>query len=98
MNIADDFLKNDGRKFLNLMERLAERKLRQIDEEAASEEWDEEYENDSAEFDEDEEVSLLVKIDTLIVSRNSIRTTSAWRKEDGCSRSSRRKCSSSVSW
>ena len=32
--MADDFLKNDGRKFLDLMEQLAERKIRQLDAEA----------------------------------------------------------------
>ena len=29
--MADDFLKNDGRKFLELMEQLADRKIRQMD-------------------------------------------------------------------
>ncbi|KAJ3341590.1 hypothetical protein HDU93_004492 [Gonapodya sp. JEL0774] len=31
LTVADDFLKNDGRKFLELMETLAERKIRQMD-------------------------------------------------------------------
>lgn len=34
--MADDFLKNDGRKFLDLMEQLAERKIRQLDAEAGA--------------------------------------------------------------
>ncbi|KAJ3382456.1 Stress response protein nst1 [Entophlyctis sp. JEL0112] len=36
LTVAEDFLKNDGRKFLELMDQLAERKIRLLEEEEAS--------------------------------------------------------------
>ncbi|KAJ3198688.1 Stress response protein nst1 [Entophlyctis luteolus] len=35
LTVAEDFLKNDGRKFLELMDQLAERKIRLLEEEAS---------------------------------------------------------------
>ncbi|KAI9341949.1 salt tolerance down-regulator-domain-containing protein [Obelidium mucronatum] len=37
LTVAEDFLKNDGRKFLDLMEQLAERKIRLLEDEPDSE-------------------------------------------------------------
>ncbi|KAJ3163423.1 Stress response protein nst1 [Geranomyces michiganensis] len=59
LTVADDFLKNDGRKFLDLMEQLAERKIRQLDDEMdrngdANGEWDD-ADYDEEEYDEEEE-------------------------------------------
>ncbi|KAJ3283380.1 DNA-directed RNA polymerase [Borealophlyctis nickersoniae] len=61
LTVADDFLKNDGRKFLDLMEQLAERKLRQVDEEESNggsgngADWDDAYEDEDDDEYEDEE-------------------------------------------
>lgn len=65
LTVADDLLKNDGKKFIEMMEQLAERRM-QREEEAAmepnqyeDEEDDEEYDDeelDSDEYDDDEEV------------------------------------------
>lgn len=62
ITVADDLLKNDGRKFLEMMEQLAERRM-QREEEAAAEvgrdsdedEDDEDGDEDDEEEDEDEE-------------------------------------------
>jgi hypothetical protein len=54
--VADDFLKNDGRKFLDLMEQLAERKMRQMqgdDDEDSLGDWNPDDEDDEDEDDED---------------------------------------------
>ncbi|CAG8813180.1 16189_t:CDS:2, partial [Racocetra persica] len=52
LTVADDLLKNDGKKFLEMMERLAERRM-QREEEAAMEQRD--YEEDDDEYEEDYE-------------------------------------------
>ena len=60
LTVADDLLKNDGQKFLEMMEQLAERRM-QREEEAAgdmeddSEEEDEDDDDDDDEEDEDED-------------------------------------------
>lgn len=58
LTVADDLLKNDGRKFLEMMEQLAERRM-QREEEAAAEvgmdSQDEEDDEDGDEDDDDEE-------------------------------------------
>ncbi|KAI8996833.1 salt tolerance down-regulator-domain-containing protein [Pilobolus umbonatus] len=56
LTVADDLLKNDGRKFLDIMERLADRKI-QLEQEAQADENDIMYddENDDIEDDEEEE-------------------------------------------
>lgn len=62
--VADDFLKNDGQKFLCLMEELAAQRLRVMEEEgdkegmeSDEEDWDDVYEedDDSDGYDEDED-------------------------------------------
>jgi hypothetical protein len=67
LTVADDFLKNDGRKFLDLMEQLAERKIRLLEEEDGSNgnggnggqgDWEDTYDEEDDEEYEDEEVSL----------------------------------------
>lgn len=71
LTMADDFLKNDGRKFLDLMEQLAERKIRQLDAEAGAggdvasnatsgsangyEDEDYDEDEDDEEYDDDED-------------------------------------------
>ncbi|CAG8553627.1 15855_t:CDS:10 [Dentiscutata erythropus] len=52
LTVADDLLKNDGKKFLEMMERLAERRM-QREEEAANEQRD--YEEDDDEYEDDYE-------------------------------------------
>ncbi|KAJ3215042.1 Stress response protein nst1 [Dinochytrium kinnereticum] len=68
LTVADDFLKNDGRKFLDLMEQLAERKIRLLEEEDMStgsggggggnQDWDENYDDEDDEDYDDEEDSM----------------------------------------
>ena len=56
LTVADDLLKNDGQKFLEMMETLAERRMQREEEAAADVEDDsEEEEEDEGEDDEDEE-------------------------------------------
>ncbi len=54
--MADDFLKNDGRKFLDLMEQLAERKMRQMqgDEDSLGD-WNPDDEDEEEEEDDDDD-------------------------------------------
>lgn len=74
ITVADDLLKNDGKKFLDMMERLAERKMRKErevtesdeeedddddDEEEDEEEEDDEHEEDEDEDDEEDEEEVL---------------------------------------
>jgi hypothetical protein len=59
LTVADDLLKNDGKKFLDMMERLAERRM-QREEEAGldqDEYYDDDDEDDDAYEDEVDEVS-----------------------------------------
>ncbi|KAI9097365.1 salt tolerance down-regulator-domain-containing protein [Phlyctochytrium arcticum] len=65
LTVADDFLKNDGRKFLDLMEQLAERKIRQLDDELDRNgdnngEWDE-GDYDDEDYDDDEEEDTMTE-------------------------------------
>lgn len=56
MTVADDLLKNDGQKFLEMMEQLAERRM-QREEEATGDiedESDEEDEDDDGDGEDDE--------------------------------------------
>ncbi len=67
LTVADDFLKNDGQRFLALMEELASRRLRPIEneedlkvlneeeeeEEEDDEDWDEVYDEEYEEDDDD---------------------------------------------
>ncbi|KAJ3191769.1 Stress response protein nst1 [Irineochytrium annulatum] len=67
LTVADDFLKNDGKKFLDLMEQLAERKIRLLEEEDMSnassngggnQDWDDGYDDEEYEDEDDEEDSM----------------------------------------
>lgn len=68
LTVADDFLKNDGQKFLSLMEELASRRIRPIDDEddkngeiqSDEEDWDDVYEEDDEEEYDDEEVCFFL--------------------------------------
>ena len=51
MTVADDLLKNDGKKFLEMMERLAERRMQR--EEEAMEQRD--FEDEDEEYEDDDE-------------------------------------------
>lgn len=58
LTVADDLLKNDGQKFLEMMEQLAERRMLREEEAAADIEEDSEEEEEDEEdedIDEDEE-------------------------------------------
>ncbi|KAG2151084.1 salt tolerance down-regulator-domain-containing protein [Suillus bovinus] len=54
LTVADDLLKNDGQKFLEMMEQLAERRM-QREEEAAADVEDESDEEDDEEGDDDDD-------------------------------------------
>ena len=54
LTVADDLLKNDGQKFLEMMEQLAERRM-QREEEAAADVEDDSEEDDDDEGDDDDE-------------------------------------------
>ena len=70
MTVADDLLKNDGQKFLEMMEQLADRRMQREeeatidveedseDEEDEGDEEEEDEEEEDDEDDEDEEVRL----------------------------------------
>lgn len=56
LTVADDLLKNDGQKFLEMMEQLAERRmLREDDAVGAMEDDSEEEEEDEEEEDEEDD-------------------------------------------
>lgn len=54
ITVADDLLKNDGRKFLDMMERLADRKM-QLEREAQIDDTDILYDDENDDIEEDEE-------------------------------------------
>ncbi|CAG8476974.1 10109_t:CDS:10 [Funneliformis mosseae] len=54
LTVADDLLKNDGKKFLEMMERLAERRMQREDEAAMEQRDYEEYDDDDDEEYEDD--------------------------------------------
>lgn len=54
LTVADDLLKNDGQKFLEMMEQLAERRM-QREEEAAADIEDESDEEEDEEGDDDDD-------------------------------------------
>lgn len=54
LTVADDLLKNDGQKFLEMMEQLAERRM-QREEEAVADVEDDSEEEEDEEGDEEEE-------------------------------------------
>jgi hypothetical protein len=58
LTVADDLLKNDGKKFLEMMERLAERRMQREEEESAmdrGEYYDDDEDEDEDEYEEDGE-------------------------------------------
>lgn len=57
LTVADDLLQNDGRKFLDMMEKLAERRLQKEEEvsEQAEEYLDEVDEDDDEVYEDEEE-------------------------------------------
>ncbi|PKY50645.1 hypothetical protein RhiirA4_269125 [Rhizophagus irregularis] len=58
LTVADDLLKNDGKKFLEMMERLAERRMQREEDESAmdrGEYYDEDEDEDEDEYEEDGE-------------------------------------------
>jgi hypothetical protein len=69
LTVADDLLKNDGQKFLEMMEQLAERRMQREEiaaddiedasDEDASDEDDDDDVDDDDEDDDDEEVGFL---------------------------------------
>ena len=55
LTVADDLLKNDGQKFLEMMEQLAERRMQREEEAAIDVEEDSEDEDDEGDEDEEDE-------------------------------------------
>ncbi|KAG2193000.1 hypothetical protein INT47_002551 [Mucor saturninus] len=55
ITVADDLLKNDGKKFLDMMERLAERKMRKEREVAESDDDDDDDNEDEEDDDDDDD-------------------------------------------
>lgn len=58
LTVADDLLKNEGKKFLEMMEKLAERRARQEEEGDDEEEEEDEEEDRDEEYEEDYEDDL----------------------------------------
>ena len=58
LTVADDLLKNDGQKFLEMMEQLAEHRTNREDEAADSVQAGEDEDDEDIDEDEDEEVDL----------------------------------------
>ena len=66
--MADDILKNDGQRFLSLMEELASRRIRPIEDEddkyaevpsEEDEDWDDVYDEDEDDEDYDDEDEVI---------------------------------------
>lgn len=55
LTVADDLLKNDGQKFLEMMEQLAERRMQREEEASADVEEDSEDEDDEGDEEDDED-------------------------------------------
>jgi hypothetical protein len=55
LTVADDLLKADGQKFLEMMEQLAERRMQREEEAALSVEEDDSEDDEDGEDDEDDE-------------------------------------------
>ncbi|KAK9386808.1 salt tolerance down-regulator-domain-containing protein [Lipomyces mesembrius] len=55
LTVADDLLKNDGKKFIEMMEQLAERRMAREEEALATTEYDDDDDYDDEEDDEDYE-------------------------------------------
>jgi hypothetical protein len=55
LTVADDLLKNDGQKFLEMMEQLADKRIQREREAADSVENEDEDGSDEEEYDEDDE-------------------------------------------
>ncbi|KAK9486717.1 salt tolerance down-regulator-domain-containing protein [Lipomyces starkeyi] len=55
LTVADDLLKNDGKKFIEMMEQLAERRMAREEEALAATEYDDDDDYDDEEDDEDYE-------------------------------------------
>lgn len=53
LTVADDLLKNDGKRFLDMMEQLAERRIKK--EEEASIDQSNDYDDEEDEYDETDE-------------------------------------------
>ena len=109
--MADDFLKNDGQKFLSLMEELASRRIRPIDDEedknaeihSDEEDWDDVYDEDEEEEYDEEEVVLFFSYfcvesrpHIFMKRRKHSLNNSEWWKDGECFKSLLRKCLSSV--
>ena len=58
LTVADDLLKNDGQKFLEMMEQLAERRMQREEEAAADVGEDSDEEDD----EEEEEAAVVAKL------------------------------------
>lgn len=63
LTVADDILKNDGQKFLDLMEQLAQRKFRPMNEEeeyrnSNDQSWEDYDDDEDEDYDEDDEDHL----------------------------------------
>lgn len=107
LTVADDLLKNDGKKFIEMMEQLAERRM-QREEEAAIEarEYDDEEEDD---YDDEDIESDVCEIPTVRLFSNMLRNTmrtmksktpsqknNVWPKDVECFKSSPLGCLSSA--
>lgn len=99
LTVADDLLKNDGQKFLEMMESLAERRLQREEEAAAgfddSEEEDEQDEDEEDDDDLEDEDEEDVSSEILYVLTD-LTFDSVWKMVVGCSKSSQLECLNSV--
>lgn len=108
--MADELLKNDGTKFLEMMEQLAERRMYREemaanammeedseDEDDGSED-DEDSEDEDDEDEDDEEVSPRTLSLGEADSHSSSLKNTRWKKDVECSQSSPQGCSSNGYW
>lgn len=91
--MADDLLKNDGKKFLDMMERLAERRIQKEDEvmEQTDDYYDDIDEDEDEVYDEEEEevkgCREFLKFDCCSYIVRLARMNNGWKKVDVCSKS-----------
>jgi hypothetical protein len=104
LTVADDLLKNDGKKFLDMMEKLAERRMQKEDISPADSNYfqDEEDDDDGFEDDEDEVKMSKNKNEYPAYQVYSIRTleqkNSAWKRVVVCFKYLLLACLNKESW
>jgi hypothetical protein len=68
LTVADDLLKNDGKKFLDMMEKLAERRMQKEDISPADSNYFQDEDDDDDGFEDDEDEVKIRKIKIIMYS------------------------------